>query len=217
MIASGSRRKNRNAARPDGRSRISSHGLRQNLRRSAASGSCFAIADRRSSFVMIQNFFARSQRQQSRHRLLDHRLFAVERQQLLGALLAAERPETRAAPSGQNHGIEIYVLRQGFSQALLFAARNSAHHSGFRLRQRFSGHVRPQELQRPLRPHAELAAHMLAPQPRRLWSSVTGSMPAASITPQPSTATRICTELRPESSRVANSSGSLASNMSTTK
>src|ERR1700759_5352056 len=35
---------------------------------------------------------------------------------------------------------------------------------------------------------------------------VTGSIPGASITPHPSTATRICTELRPESSRVVNSS-----------
>ena len=41
----------------------------------------------------------------SRHRLLDHSLLAVEREQLLGAFLAAQRPEARAAPSSQNYRI----------------------------------------------------------------------------------------------------------------
>ena len=56
---------------------------------------------------MTQKRAGRSQRQQSRHRLLDHGLLAVERQQLLGATLPAQRPEARAASAGKNHGMEI--------------------------------------------------------------------------------------------------------------
>ena len=41
------------------------------------------------------------------NRLLNHRLSSVEGQQLLGAPLAAERPEARAAPTGENDGIKI--------------------------------------------------------------------------------------------------------------
>jgi len=54
--------------------------------------------------------FRPSQRQQARHGLLNHRLLAVERQQLFRALPAAQRPEARAAPASQNNGIEIRVL-----------------------------------------------------------------------------------------------------------
>ncbi len=58
----------------------------------------------------------RCKRKQPRHRLLDHGLFAIEREQLLGALSPAERPEAGAAAAGQNHGIEIGVFSHGFSQ-----------------------------------------------------------------------------------------------------
>ena len=51
--------------------------------------------------------FRRSQRQQSRHRLLNHGLLAVERQQLLGAFFPAQRPEARAPAAGKNHRIEV--------------------------------------------------------------------------------------------------------------
>ena len=49
----------------------------------------------------------RSERQQARNRLLDHGLLAVEREQLLGPALAAQRPKTRAPPAGENYRIEI--------------------------------------------------------------------------------------------------------------
>src|ERR1039457_3714359 len=97
----------------------------------------------------------RSQREQSCHRLLNHRLLAVERQQLLRALLAAQRPKARAAPPSQNYGIEIRVLSHGFSRIYTHQNRSSTLHSRFWLRQRHSGYVRPQKLQRPLRPHTE--------------------------------------------------------------
>ena len=45
--------------------------------------------------------------QQARHRLLNHRLPTIKREQLLGALLAAQRPETSATAAGENHGIEV--------------------------------------------------------------------------------------------------------------
>ena len=59
---------------------------------------------------MIQNLLRRSQRREARDRLLDHGLLAVEREQLLGALFAAERPEAGAAATGQDYGIEVGVL-----------------------------------------------------------------------------------------------------------
>ncbi len=49
----------------------------------------------------------RSQRQQTRDRLLNHGLLAVERQQLLGPALPAQRPEARAAAASENHGMEV--------------------------------------------------------------------------------------------------------------
>ena len=33
--------------------------------------------------------------------------FSIERQQLLGAPLAAQRPEAGAAPAGENHGMKV--------------------------------------------------------------------------------------------------------------
>src|SRR5580704_16717843 len=49
----------------------------------------------------------RSERQQTSQRLLDHGLLAIERQQLLGALLPAQGPEARAPATSENHGIKI--------------------------------------------------------------------------------------------------------------
>src|SRR5580704_15973285 len=46
---------------------------------------------------------------EARHGLLDHGVLAVEREQLLGAALAAQRPEPRASAASQNHGIEVRV------------------------------------------------------------------------------------------------------------
>ena len=65
------------------------------------------ISRRKCSLVMTQKRAGRSQRQQPRHGLLDHGLLAVERQQLLGATLPAQRPEAGAAAAGKNHGMEI--------------------------------------------------------------------------------------------------------------
>jgi len=39
-------------------------------------------------------------------------LLAVKREQLLGALLAAERPEASAATAGKNYGIEVQIWPQ---------------------------------------------------------------------------------------------------------
>ena len=52
---------------------------------------------------------ARRQRLEPLDRLLDHALRAVERQQLLGPALAAERPEARAAAAREYDGIKIAV------------------------------------------------------------------------------------------------------------
>jgi len=41
---------------------------------------------------------------------LDHRVLAIEREQLLGPLFAAQRPKARAAPSGKNYGMEVRIL-----------------------------------------------------------------------------------------------------------
>ena len=63
---------------------------------------------------MTQKRARGSQRQQPRNGLLDHGLLAVEREQLLGPTLPAQRPEAGAAAAGQNHGIEI-----GLSHSLM--------------------------------------------------------------------------------------------------
>jgi hypothetical protein len=47
------------------------------------------------------------ERKQASNGLLHHRLLAVEGKQLLGALLATQRPESRAAASGENHGVKV--------------------------------------------------------------------------------------------------------------
>ena len=150
---------------------ISSHRFGEDLR-PAASATASTMAGRRSSLVMIQKLFRRGQRQQARHGLLDHRLLAVERQQLLGALFAAERPEARAAPASQNYGIEIRVLQPDsdcrFQMRFKLTACVSKLkseifnlkcllHSRFRLGQRLSGHIGAQKFQGPLRTHAEIA------------------------------------------------------------
>src|SRR5271166_2385730 len=57
-------------------------------------------------------------------------------------------------------------------------------------------------------------AGIITPSP---FATVNGSMPGASTTPQPSTTTRICTELLLDSSTVRKSLGSFNSNISTTK
>src|SRR5262249_47389048 len=86
----------------DRRSRIPPHRLRQNLR----------LVDLRQwpndrwPQVPVRDdpkLPRRRQRQQPLHRLLDHRLLAVERKQLLRAPLPAQRPETRASSPRQNH------------------------------------------------------------------------------------------------------------------
>src|SRR5580692_2341819 len=49
------------------------------------------------------------ERLQPLDRLLDHAFLAVERQQLLGHALAAQRPEARATSTCENDGIEVEV------------------------------------------------------------------------------------------------------------
>ncbi len=67
------------------------------------------MAGRRSSLVMIQKRFGGA-RGEAGDGLLDHGVLAIERQQLLGAPLAAQRPKARASASGQDYGIEVRVL-----------------------------------------------------------------------------------------------------------
>src|SRR6185437_3213339 len=46
-------------------------------------------------------------RQQTRDCLLNHGLLAIERKQLLGAFLAAERPEARATPAREDYRVKV--------------------------------------------------------------------------------------------------------------
>ena len=86
--------------------------FRQNLGR-ISRGNCFTISARRSSLVMTQKRRSGRQRQQPRHRLLDHGALAIEREQLLRASPSAERPEPRSPASSKNHGIEIDFVGHG--------------------------------------------------------------------------------------------------------
>ena len=54
----------------------------------------------------------RGQGQQPSHGLLDHGLLSVERQQLLGATLPAQRPEARAPAAGENHRMEVCLSHE---------------------------------------------------------------------------------------------------------
>ena len=65
------------------------------------------------------------------------------------------------------------------------------------------GHIRLQELHRPLRTNLN-SSYDAGTTTASPLARVTGSMPWASTTPHPSTATRICTELLPVSSPVRN-------------
>jgi len=63
----------------------------------------------------------RSHRREARDRLLDHGLLAVERQQLLGPALATQRPEARAAATGQNHRIEMRIRLHSNRKPTIYA------------------------------------------------------------------------------------------------
>ena len=167
ITASGFSRNSRNAARPMAGAVFRPTGSASTCA-FGSFGSCFVMAGRKSSLVMIQNFFGRSQRQQPRHRLLNHRLLAVERQQLLGALLAAQRPEARAAPSSQNYGIEIRVLSHGFSTDLTDSNQPESQSTfSFPARQRLSRHIGPQRIPAPTAAARRSCRHTPEPPPRR--------------------------------------------------
>ncbi len=90
----------------DGGRRVAPHRLGQNLPGAEARKLARDLAPQ----VLVGDdpeTRGRSQRQQARHRLLDHGLLAIERQQLLGATLPAQRPEAGAAAAGKNHGMEV--------------------------------------------------------------------------------------------------------------
>ncbi len=106
--ASGSFRSNRNAARPIAGAVFRPTGSATICRLSSL-GSWRAMAERRSSFVITQKSLPRCQWQQPAHGLLDHGLFTVEGQQLLGAPLAAQWPEARSPSAGEYHGIEMRI------------------------------------------------------------------------------------------------------------
>ena len=85
------------------------------LRPTGSARICFWAESRKLAHDLAPQMFVRddpetrrrSQRQQPRHGLLNHGLLAVERQQLLGPALPAQRPEAGAAAAGKNHGMEI--------------------------------------------------------------------------------------------------------------
>ena len=104
-MASGAILSSRNAAKANGRGRVAGLRLRYNLawrnfRQLALnfSGEKFIGDD--------PEVFLRSQREQAFHRLLDHGLFAVERQHLFGLLATASGPEAGPAAAGKNHWIK---------------------------------------------------------------------------------------------------------------
>jgi hypothetical protein len=93
-------------SQPDRRCGIPPQGLGQHLRLRQFR----KLLQNRETQIVVRNnpeLLWRSQRQQPRHRLLDHGLLAVQRQQLLRALLPAQGPEARPAPAGEDHRIEI--------------------------------------------------------------------------------------------------------------
>src|SRR5882672_7485205 len=57
--------------------------------------------------------FGRGHRQQAGDGLLEHRLFAIEREQLFGSSLAAQRPEACAASPSQDDRIEVRIRLHG--------------------------------------------------------------------------------------------------------
>jgi hypothetical protein len=93
---------------PDGGSGIASNGLRDNMLRrklrKLAHDSCPQIVVGNDPKIAW-----RGHRCEACHGLLDHGVLAIQREQLLGATLAAKRPEARAAASGKNYGIEVRV------------------------------------------------------------------------------------------------------------
>ena len=111
----------------DRRRGVASGGLGDDLLRRKLRQLAQMMAGRRSSLVMIQKRLGRSHGRQARDRLLDHGLLAVEREQLLGATLAAQRPETRAPAAGQDHGIEMRI-RLHRTRSLSFCAAEKLNH-----------------------------------------------------------------------------------------
>jgi len=87
----------------DGGSGVASYRLRNRLRFRQL---WKLFEDRRTEIVVGNDPEAirRSERKQSPHGLLDHGLPAVEREQLLGTLLPAQGPETRAPATGRITG-----------------------------------------------------------------------------------------------------------------
>jgi hypothetical protein len=102
----------------DGRSGISPGRLGHNLPRRELRK---LPQNRRPQIIVCDNPTAlcRRERQKSRQRLLDHGLFAVEREQLLGSPLSAQRPKPRAPAAGQDHGIEMWMWLHGHSKPII--------------------------------------------------------------------------------------------------
>ena len=64
-----------------------------------------------------ENIFGRHQRQHAVHGLLQKRTFAEQREQLLGHLLAAQRPEPLAAPARHDDDETVFGVGFGFHQS----------------------------------------------------------------------------------------------------
>ena len=63
--------------------------------------------------IIVRNYpetTRRSHGRKARDGLLNHGLLAIKRKQLLGAALAAQRPKARASPTGEDYGIEVWIL-----------------------------------------------------------------------------------------------------------
>src|SRR5271165_5156032 len=135
----------------------------------------------------------RRERLQPLHRFLDHALRTIERQQLLGLTFAAERPEPRAAAAGQYHWIEI--LDRCFAQRAPYArgcglsldypstvCGSATSPVGSDMRITSSSHCGLTE-------YSGTHAGTTTASP---LARLTGSMPADSMTPEPSMATMMC-------------------------
>ena len=122
--------KQKKRCQADGGRRVASHGLGDDLLR----GKLWQLTKDSGAQVVIGDDpeTARSgQGHEARDRLLDHGLVTIEGEQLLGAALAAQRPEARATSAGQNDGIEVRVRSHGRSKPNICAVRGERlDHSG---------------------------------------------------------------------------------------
>ena len=165
------------------------------------------MAGRRSSLVMIQKRLGAAIGARRATVCWIMVCVAVEREQLLGAAFAAQRPEARASAASQNYGIEVRV-RFHVLESLTFTRRRRklatclagthepvvtgvwyratplsheltiSSHAAWLARARCRGYAGFQELDCPLWTYRETPAQPPESQPRRLWPTSPDRGPA---------------------------------------